>query len=240
MVSAVATVVEHGEAVEENTLHIGALPGLHYAALAHGDEMRPHGDAVSRAGLVVVALLIVMDSEFIHGDALRYQVVGDKLVEHVVLVGIVTVVLCLGVEILVDDPFLHVIHGDVLHWLAQRLAPELVGLGEESESELPMRRARIGCPVHWRVFATGDDIGLHQHFIVLVLYLRQGVYQSASFHKLGHDVVAALGVAGIVVQGTAQRLIARCDDIAHLVYISVDGFDVPVLERHGADAVDEA
>ncbi len=240
MVGAVATVVQHGEAVEVHAVALHALPALHQPALAHGDVVSPHGDAVVGAALVVVSLLVVVDDQFVHGNALRYQVVGDKLVDHVVLAAVVPVVLCIGVEILVDDPFLHVIHGDVLDCLAQCLCPELVGLGKEREAVLPVLGAWIACPALWRVLALGDDPGLHQQFVLVVLHCRECVDQAACPYELGHHAVPALGVKGVPAQRAAQCLVAWRDDVAQLVHISVDGFDVPVLDRHGADAVDVA
>ena len=114
MIGAVTSVVQHGESVQVDTIALHALPGLHEASLAHGDEVSPHGDAVMSAVLVVVSLLVVMYYQFVHGDSLGNDVIGHELVQQVVLTGVVLVVLCIRIEVLACNPFLHVDDGDVL------------------------------------------------------------------------------------------------------------------------------
>ncbi len=112
MVGALASVVEDGEAVDVDTLALAALEELEQAALAHRGVELHDGDARHFA-VDVVALLVVVVDELVGAEALGQQVVGDELVEQVVLRLVVGVPLSLWIDALAVEVVHHVLHCDV-------------------------------------------------------------------------------------------------------------------------------
>ena len=74
--------------------------------------------------------------------------------------------------------------------------------------------------------------------IAFVPHGAESVRQSASLYQFSHHAESRLEVAGELVHRAAERFVAGIDDIAYLVDASVDGLDVAVLLRYGADTVD--
>ena len=235
-----AAVVEHGEAVQVYAVALQAFPDAQQAALAHGHIVCPHGDGGASVYLEREALFVVVDDQLVGRQSHGQQVVGDKLVEHVVLVGVVAVVHCIGIEALVDDPAFHVLGRDVGHGLAQGVAPELVGLGKEREAILaPVGALHVAEMAGRRVEDLLYHARLHEPLVHVVLDGAQRVGEMAGIQQAAHHAVAALGLLCHLVHQASQRFVHGVHHVADLVDVAVHGHDVAVLPRHGADAVDE-
>jgi len=231
-------VVEFGEAVEVGASALEAFPDTQQASLAHRDVVCPDGHGVRGIEVAVVeALLVVVEAKLVHGYAFGEEVVGDEAVEQVVLAGVVVIVHGIGVVGFPVHPGDDVLHGYLLAVLAELGFPELVGLGKEGEAVLAM----LGCfdfPAAQLPLEVREGVVLVECLVAFVPDLGECVDQSAGFHELCHDAEVAGEVVGELVDCAAHRLVARVDDVGDFVDEAVDGLDVAVGLRHGADAVD--
>ena len=231
-------VPEVREAVQIDALALPALEQLQQATLAHRHVVSPDGNGGRGAEVPVVeALLVVVQGQLVHGDAFGQQVVCDEDVEQIVLVAVVFVVHGIGVVALSFHPCHDVFLRYVLTVLTKFFLPELVGLCKEGEAVLAMLW-RFDFPATQLPLEVGEGIVLVECLVAFVPYLGECVDQSACLYELGHDAEIGREVVGELVQRAAQRLVAGIDDIRYFVDEAVDGLNVAIGLRDGADAVD--
>ena len=235
VVGAVAPVVQFGEAVEENASALAALEDLEEAALAHRHVVLRHGHA-QFARLVVVALLVVVIDQVIGGEACLEVVVGDELVEEVVLALVVLVTLGIGIDVEVGDVLLDVLGLDFRYGLSQGLAPELVRLGKASVAVVAVL-GRIGVGVHV-VAVASRIVGNHSRevepFVFVVAHHAKGVDESAGICQHGSHVETFRTVVEDLREEVAQGVVGGSDDRLHAVDDTVGDGDVPVPLVDGA------
>ena len=119
LIGTTTTVVEVGETIKiESCRTTGTgLVDLNEAALAHSGVELPYGNGVRRRALEVVALLGIVDGEFVLWNAHGQQVVGHELIQGIVDVLIVGVVDGSGTEVVVADIGAYIVYRDVGHVL---------------------------------------------------------------------------------------------------------------------------
>ena len=76
------------------------------------------------------------------------------------------------------------------------------------------------------------------HFIYLVARLAEGVEKATGLQHLGIYQKAFLLLVNPALHQIAQRVVARCDDLLHLVDDTVDGRNVAVADGNGHIAID--
>ena len=130
MVVLSAAVSQFGETVQVDALAFRALENLEQTALAHGgvEFCHRHGGL---HGTQRIALLVVVKNQFVCGQTPGNQMIGDELVQHVVLILVVVVLLCVGIYTLCNDIFLDIFNGDLVVWLTDNTFPEFVRFGKQ-------------------------------------------------------------------------------------------------------------
>ena len=194
----------------------------------------------------VVAFLVVVHHQVVCGETHGQQVVGDEAVEQVVLVGVVLVALCVGIDVLCVEVLHHVIHCDVECILAEEHAPEAVGLGEEGVAVV----AVLGCAEAWlgnlggALHVDGHDgfryLALQEFLFVGVVHVfLERVAQADGFYEQRRDVESATLLLDGGVDEVAHGVVAGCDDAVHGVYDAVEHEDVSVALIDGCVAYEQ-
>ena len=165
--------------------------------------------------------------------------VGDKLVEQVLLTPILVITSSLGIHALGIQIGHYILWSDVLRLLAQLLSPELIRLCKDGETILAV-------PGHIALRAFSGMLEevlevtrLVEKFIGLIAQLRQGIAQSAGKHQTCHHLEAIFLSVDIALKHSRQGIVAGSNDIFHLVNHAIDSRNVLVLGRHAQSLVDE-
>ena len=236
-----SSVSQTREAVEVDAVGLAALVGLEQSRQAHCLVVVHDGDGGTLAGADVIAQLVVVDDQLFAADALWQEVIGDELVEHVHLVGVLRVVAC-ALYVIEEAGLLKeladVLHRDFLGGFPQLLFPEAVGLGEEREAVEAV--LRYGAHLSDRgvfgeiLYASGQI----EHFPCFVAIGVEGIYEVACDNQLRHDSVAAARRVRPLGDEVAHAVVAGSYDAVHLVNVSVGEHDVAVRAGDECLAVD--
>ena len=125
MVVSVTSIVEVGEAVQEDAVTLVAFIDLQQAAFAHCGVELAHGYA-QRTCAWDVAYLVVVMHELVSRQAYGQKMVGDEAVQQVVFVLVVLVPFGFRVDVLAFQILHNVLWRDTQGFLPQQFAPYAV------------------------------------------------------------------------------------------------------------------
>ena len=185
-----------------------------------------------------------MNHQTVGREAIRQDVIGNPLVEHIILVLIVFVVQRIGIAIVVHHPLFHVLRHDILGRLAQLFLPPFIGFRKDGESILAMLRCvgivsvhrgkTSGCGVN----AFGQHARLAQAFIDFVTHCIQRIHISTGHNAACCDEIGSLLFLQHFAQLSSQRHDGGSDDFLHLMDDAIQDEDVAVAVVNGAVAID--
>ena len=122
MVATVPPVVQNGATVQVDAVALPALVYLHEAPFSHRIVVLRHGaPQVARSG--AIAVFVAMDYQSAGCQAEGQDVVGQELVQQVVLVGVACIVCGFGIGLAAAQKGHHVLYADVQRGLSNGGAP---------------------------------------------------------------------------------------------------------------------
>ena len=186
-----------------------------------------------------------MEDEPALGDTHGEQVVGNPLVEQVILAFVVLVgdeLVVVAVLMLVENPL-----GDFLQeirasWVDVLAAPEVIGLSKDGKAIETVFGSIRGVAL-CKAFASHvvhvlDSASLVELFVLLVAHLVQRVKQSTCLYDAEASHEAFLLVIEVLLYVAGGGDVFGGNDFLHLVDDAVDGEDVAFLDVDGAVSVD--
>ena len=229
-----APIVEDREAVQVDTFTLAALEDFQQATLAHRDVELAYSSAQYLRRTVVATLAPVID-EVVCRQTFRQEMVGDKLIQQIVLAGVVDATLCLWINVLLLKITRHISNGNVEGWLTQQAFPEAVGLSKVRIAVVAMlRRVEIVSVALIAVIVIphGYNAPLVEVFVNLVAILVERVEQSHSMCQHGRNIVSLALLPLDVEEQSSERVVAGCHHSVHGVQDTVYHRDVAVAHVH--------
>ena len=181
-----------------------------------------------------VSLLVPVDNHAVCSQSHGQEMVGDKAVQQIVLVCVVLVHLCVGVEVLGLQIVHYIAYGDVQRFLAQFLLPEGVGLGKIGVSvitvfgHLSLGESDTGSMFH----GFGNQSFLVTLFILVVSVFVERIQHAHGLDKHGRYVISGSFLVVDGFQQVAQGVVGGSHHVVHTVDDTVLGLYISVIDIH--------
>ena len=192
-----ASVPQHGETVQIDTITLPALKGLQQTGNAHRLVIIHDGNRRRRGRGVTVTQFIVVNHQLLPANALWQEMVRDELVQHIHLVRIVIVEESAGhiiEQARLAQEVANVGHLNLISTLPQLLFPETVCLRKKRKAIITMLRNGSHLTDRGMLRQILHLASQVQVFPRLITIGIKRVFQPTSQYQTRHHTVSALGI----------------------------------------------